>query len=211
MRSFFDIAAKTMSVLLYPLFIPTYGIALFCYAYSHAVSLPAVWSVIAIVGTFILTCVLPITAIWMMMRSGRVKDLYIDDPRERTMPYIYSAIGFACWAYLMTAILHAPLCIACVSIGATIAIGLVAVINRWWKISAHLTGLGGLIGGLLSYYMGIGVFPSWALLAPWLVLSLLLMYARLRLNAHTPAQVSVGWLVGIAATFLPYCILCHVV
>lgn len=210
MNQVIDIIAKTMSVIFYPLFIPTYGIVLFCYAYAHAVPVPAIWTIIAITGTLVLTCVLPITAIWLLMRSGHVKDLNIDDPRERTMPYIYSALGFAFWAYLMTSILHAPLSIACVSIGATIAIVLVALINRWWKISAHLTGIGGLLGGLLCYYLGIGEFPSWALITPWLVLSLLLMYARLHLNAHTPAQVSVGWLLGIACTFLPYAIYSYV-
>lgn len=210
MNQLINIAAKTMSVILYPLFIPTYGIILFCYAYAHAVTVPALWAIIAIIGTFVFTCVLPITAIWLMMRSGQVKDLYIDDPRERTMPYIYSACGFAFWTYLMVSVLHAPLSIGCVAIGATIAIGLVALINLWWKVSAHLAGIGGLLGGLLCYYLGIGVFPSWALIAPWLVLSLLLMYARVHLNAHTPAQVCVGWLLGLACTFLPYVIYCYV-
>lgn len=206
MRQFFDIIAKTLSVLLYPLFIPTYGIAIFCYAYSHAVPISAIWMIIAICGTFLLTAVLPITAIWLLMRRGKVKDLYIDDAHERTLPYFYSAIGFVFWSYLLNAVLHAPLSLCCVAIGGTIAIALVTLINHWWKISAHLTGIGGFIGGLLSYYLGIGVFPSWALIGPWLLLSLLLMYARLHLNAHTPAQVCSGWLLGIACTFLPYCI-----
>ena len=38
MRRFFNIAAKALSILLYPLFVPTYGIALFCYAYHTQVN-----------------------------------------------------------------------------------------------------------------------------------------------------------------------------
>ena len=94
-----DIIAKTLSVVLYPLFVPTYGIALFCYAYSlHVAPLAGVWVAVAVIGTFILTCLLPITAIWIMMKKGEVKDLNIDNPRERTIPYLYSALGFGFWS-----------------------------------------------------------------------------------------------------------------
>ena len=145
-----------------------------------------------------------------MMKRGQVKDLYIDDPKERTMPYVYSALGFGFWSYLLVHILHAPAYLACVAIGATVAIVLVALINRYWKISAHLAGLGGLLGGILSYCLGIGAIPTWGTLIVWLGLSWLLRAARLRLNAHTGAQVSAGWLLGLLCTFIPYLIISHV-
>jgi len=205
MSSFADIAAKILSVVFYPLFVPTYGIALFCYAYAHHVAyMPVIWTVIAIAGTFVMTCLLPISAIWILMRRGVVKDMQIDNPRERTLPYLYTILGFGFWAYLLIAILHVPLYIGLVSVGGTVAISLVSIINRWWKISAHLTGFGGLVGGLLSYCIGIGAIPTWSALSWWLGVSLLIMFARLRLNAHTSAQVCAGWLLGMACTFLPY-------
>ena len=210
MNKALDIAAKILSVVLYPLFVPTYGMILFCWAHSlHVAPLPWIWVVIALVGTFLLTCIIPITAIWIMMKRGQVKDLYIEDPSERTMPYVYSFMGFGFWAYLLVQILHAPSYLGGIAVGAAIAIGLVAIINRWWKISAHLTGLGGLIGGIMSYCLGIGAIPTWGTWVLWLGLSWLLMAARLRLNAHTGAQVSAGWLLGMACTFLPYLIMSY--
>ena len=210
MNSLADITAKALSALLYPLFVPTYGVALFCYAFSHQIHpLPAIWWVVAVTGTFFLTCILPVSAIWMLIRQGKVKDLEIADAGERTMPYIYAVLGFGFWSYLMIAVLHAPLFLGAVAVGATVAIGLIAVINRRWKISAHLTGMGGLFGGLMSYYMGIGDVPGWGMLSLWLCITLALMYARVHLNAHTPAQVSAGWLLGIACTFLPVVIMSY--
>ena len=207
MNGFADIVAKSMSVILYPLFVPTYGMILFCWAHSlHIAPLNGVWIGVAIGGTFILTCVLPITSIWIMMKNGDVKDLQIEDRHQRTMPYLYSLLGFVFWSYLLTSILHAPLFLSFIAIGATIAIGLVMLINRFWKISAHLSGMGGLVGGIMTYCLGIGAVPTWNTIGLWLGLSWLLMYARLRLNAHTPAQVCTGWLLGMACTFLPYCI-----
>ena len=212
MNKVLDIAAKALSILLYPLFIPTYGIILFCVAFSHHVQpLLPVWPIVAISGTLLLTCLLPITAIWLLMKRGKVQDLYIDNAGERTVPYMYAVLGFGFWCYLLIAILHAPLYLCCVAIGATVAIGLIALINRTWKISAHLTGLGGFVGGLMSYYVGVGLFPSTWMLVLCLVLSLLLMCARLRVNAHTPEQVCAGWLLGITCTLLPYCVISYVV
>lgn len=207
MNQVFDIIAKALSVLLYPLFVPTYGVALFCYMYAiQVMPLSLAWILVAIIGTLLLTCILPITAIWILMKRGEVKDLQIENPRERTMPFLYTILGFSFWCYFLSAVLHAPLYIIYVAVGATVTIALIALINMRWKISAHLTGFGGLVGGIMSYCLGIGAIPTWGTLALWLGLSLVLMYARVRLQAHTPAQVCAGWLLGITCTFIPYCI-----
>ena len=211
MRYIADIASKALSVLLYPLFVPTYGMALFCYVFhTHVLPLPVVWHIIAIGGTLLLTCVLPVTAIGILIRHGKVTDMQIANAGERTLPYLYATLGFGFWAYFLLSILHAPLYIGLVGIGATVAIALVAFINRFWKISAHLTGLGGLFGGMMSYCIGVGVMPSWGFISIGLLLSLILMYTRVYLNAHTPAQVCAGWLLGISCSFLPYYIALHV-
>ena len=206
------IVSNVLSVVLYPLFIPTYGIALFCYAFSmHVQPLAMVWILVAIIGTLLLTCVLPMSAIAILMRKGKVKDIQIENASERTVPYIYTIFGFGCWSYLLISILHAPMYIGLVAIGATVAITLVAFINRRWKISAHLTGFGGLFGGLISYSLGVGAIPTWGMLSVWFTASLVLMFARLYLEAHTAAQVCAGWLLGIACTCMPYCIITYVV
>lgn len=199
--------AKGLSVVLYPLFVPTYGMGLFCYAYHTQVApLATPWLIVAIIGTFVFTCLLPITAIWILTRQGKVDSMQIENANQRTTPYLYSAVAFAFWDYLIIAILHAPDYLCFIAVGATVAICLVALINTYWKISAHLTGLGGLLGGILAYCLGIGAIPTWGTLVLWLGLALVLMYARLYLKAHTPAQVCAGWLLGILCTFLPFCI-----
>ena len=37
MRRLIDIVAKALSIILYPLFVPTYGMALFCYSYCKGI------------------------------------------------------------------------------------------------------------------------------------------------------------------------------
>lgn len=210
MSKFLSIVSQALSIVFYPLFVPTYGIALFCYAYqATGHSMPVIWAIVAISGTLLLTCVLPASAIWILIRQGKVSNMQIFNARERTYPYIYTAMGFGFWTYLLVSILHAPLYINLVAAGATIAIALVAIINHWWKISAHLSAFGGLLGGMFSFCLGTGIIPTWGVIIGWLVLTLLLMAARLYLNAHTSAQVTAGWLLGITCTFLPYAIISY--
>ena len=95
-----------------------------------------------------------------------------------------------------------------VAIGATVALLAVTIINRWWKISAHLTALGGLLGGVMSIALYYSVLPT-PLIIGMLIVSLLLMYARLYLNAHTPWQVVCGYLLGIVLTFIPNLVVYH--
>jgi membrane-associated phospholipid phosphatase len=91
------------------------------------------------------------------------------------------------------------LVIICGAIG---ALGIVTIINHWWKISAHLTGIGGLLGGVCSFAMNYARLPLGMIIA-LLVVSLLLMYARIYLNAHSPMQVVCGFILGILAIFVP--------
>ena len=212
MKALLDIFAKIISLVFYPLFIPTYGIALFCYVSSTQMEIapPLLWMAMAVSGTLLFTCVLPMLSIWMLMRRGKVQDIQIAKAEERTLPYIYSAIGFAFWTYFMMFVLQSPIFLSMVCLGTTIAIGIVAVINRWWKISAHLTGIGALFGGLMSYFLYMVITPSWFILGICFILSFIVMTARLRLNAHTDAQVAAGWLLGLICSFIPYSIIHYV-
>jgi membrane-associated phospholipid phosphatase len=101
-----------------------------------------------------------------------------------------------------------PIFLLLVAIGAMVALLAVTIINHWWKISAHLTGIGGLLGGICSFAINYSTLPI-ALIITVLVAALLLMYARLYLNAHTPLQVVCGFLLGLLCTFIPSLIITY--
>jgi membrane-associated phospholipid phosphatase len=101
-----------------------------------------------------------------------------------------------------------PLFLLLVAIGAIVALLIVTIINSWWKISAHLTGIGGLLGGICSYALYSSSLPI-GLICITLMLALILMYARLYLDAHTPMQVVCGFLLGLLATFVPNLIMTY--
>jgi membrane-associated phospholipid phosphatase len=87
-------------------------------------------------------------------------------------------------------------------IAAPIAILIIAtLITLAWKISAHMFGIGGLIGGAMSvsyfvercnpYYMFMGLF----------ILAGIIGSSRIILKHHNLSQVNVGFLLGFIVSF----------
>jgi membrane-associated phospholipid phosphatase len=176
---------------------------------SYRQELPIVYVGVAIGGTLLLTALIPIALIVMLWMRKQISSLHIDDPKERTTPYIYTIVCFGFWCYFVHTTIHLPLVWLLIALGATIALIATTVINHWWKISAHLTAMGGLLGGICSISYVFSIMPI-ALIITILCVSLILMYARLYLKAHTPMQVIGGYILGIVCTFIPTLIISHV-
>jgi len=193
--------AKALSVLFYPLLIPTYGMALYCLIMAEF--LPVRYSVTVCLATLFFTCFIPVSLILFMWWKKQIPDLYINNAKQRTTPYLYSILGFGFWTWFVIRTMHAPLFLQYVSVGATAALVAVTFINLKWKISAHLTGLGGLLGGICCFAYATQTWPIGFIIAT-LLLSLLLMFARIEQQAHTPEQVVAGYLLGLATTTIPY-------
>lgn len=184
------------------MFIPTYGMLIYFLALRSMISYPTPLIWIGVVGTLIFTCLLPLSVILVMIHRGNLTDIYIRNAKQRTMPYIYSTVCYGFWAYFCSEVMHLPRFIVLTAVGATVVLLIVLLINRTWKISAHLTALGGLFGGMMSFSLSTGISATPALIG-CSVAALLLMFARVYDESHTPLQVVCGYLLGTMATFLP--------
>jgi membrane-associated phospholipid phosphatase len=70
-------------------------------------------------------------------------------------------------------------------------------ITNYWKISMHMTGIGGLCGSfmLLSFIWPIDLR---LIIAALFLVAGIVGSSRLILNVHTPAQVAAGFAAGFA-------------
>ena len=202
MHKTFHIVSMTLSGLLHPLFMPTYGIVLFCMAFSQQIPLPAAYWLVSCIGTFFMTALIPLSLMIFRRLRGEISDISISNASERTPIYVYTIICYAFWSYFLYKVIHAPF-VSLIGVGATIALAVVLFINTRWKISAHLTGLGGLLGGILAYVYNYTLPLPMVAISIILGIALALMFARLYLNAHTSLQVVTGFLLGIIMTFTP--------
>lgn len=209
MRQLLNILSQACSIVLYPMLMPLYGILLFCVGAKQLIPLlPSLYISLCIAGTAVITLVIPILLLVFMWKKGQIDSLHINDAKQRTTPYIYTLICYGFWAYFLRVTLQLPIFLLLVAIGSMFALLAVTIINHWWKISAHLTGIGGLLGGICSFALSYSVLPFWLIIIV-LLIALMLMYARLYLNAHTPMQVVCGFILGLLSTFIPTLIMTY--
>lgn len=209
MHRFLKILVEVWSILLYPMLMPLYGMLMFCIGVRKiGVELPLLYTLLCIVGTLVLTVIIPVILLLMMKKKGYISSLHIEDSKQRTTPYIYTLVCYAFWAYFIRGVVQLPVFVLVIVLGAMVALLSVTIINHWWKISAHLTGIGGLLGGVCSFGLYYNTLPFWIIIGLLLV-SLILMYARLYLESHTPMQVVCGFLLGLLTTFVPNLIMVY--
>ena len=187
-----------LGAILHPLMMPAYGILMFCAAFStqHG-GLPTAYWLIATIATFVLTAVIPLVIILIQIAQGSVENIFMRIAAQRTTVYIYALVCYGAWCYFLLQVLHAPLALFLIGVAATVALLCVLLINLKWKISAHATAIGGLIGGVFVYCYALGTTPMIWLMVVLLIVAWLLMCSRIYLDAHTPTQVTTGLLLGL--------------
>ncbi len=185
------IAAHILSDLFSPLLAPTYAmIAAMWLTRLHYLPLGTrIW---ATAGITVICALIPLVVIGILMRRGKVSDMSISNRGQRTIPYC-TAIACYILAGTYLYILNAPFWLIIFFAAAALASLLSLIITRWWKISAHTGGVGGLAAFI--FWLGLNGYIEHAPLV-WISVSLLLVgfmaWSRLYLNHHTPAQVAAG-------------------
>jgi membrane-associated phospholipid phosphatase len=192
---------KIISIIFQPLLIPTYGMIMLMNMDVFSL-LPFLWRVIAVGGTFVFTGLLPAMPIVLMLRKGDVSNVFISKREERTMPYLFSFLAYIFWALFLWRTMQFPPFLVAMGLGAAVSIFIIVFINLRWKISAHLSAMGGLTGAIFGVCYRMAINPVW-LFATVLLISALVALARIELKAHTPAQTITGFVVGFVVVFLP--------
>lgn len=190
-----------VSFLFQPILMPTFGMILLQYTDIFAFY-PPQWRWISVAGTFLFTGILPATPILIMLRKGEVHDMYISKKEQRTLPYLFTMLAYTFWTLFIYRVLQFPMFIVWMAAGSTASILVITLINMKWKISAHLSGIGGVAGGVFAVCYQLGLAPM-GLFVGVLIASALTAVSRVELKAHTPAQTIAGFSLGFLTVFIP--------
>lgn len=200
-----NLFARILSIVLQPVFIPTYGFILLT-SYDPVLSnlLLSAKSMIWLVA-LLTTCLLPAIVIGIGLKSGMISDSFISNRKQRFIPYLFTILGYMlCILWLnklgINLFFTAPL------IGAIIGLLIMLPINYFWKISAHLSAFGGLCGGVFTFAIIHATTPVISFVG-FVLLSGLLGWARMELKAHTLGQVCCGWLNGFLCITIAWLLL----
>lgn len=189
-----------ISTIFQPLLMPTYGVMLlFIYSYFGVAYSAKFWYIVAPIMLF--SFVIPGLLIYLLLRIKLISDLSLKVRKERFYPYFITLLSYSAMVvYYYKA--HMPGWFIMMMAG-SIAIMVIAIlITLFWKISAHMFGVGGLIGGVMSvcYYVEHSN-PYWLFIGLFLLAGSI-GTSRLILKRHTLSQVIAGFILGFSVAFI---------
>lgn len=155
----------------------------------------AKWTIMSLV--FLTTCLIPVLTVLMFRATKVIKDIQMTDRKDRYIPFVFISIFYVIITYLFHKQLPITPELSIIMITITFVVVLTNLVTFFWKISAHSAGVAGLVGFILILASENAGANS--LLVPLLISVLLtgiVMWARLYLNAHKPMEVLVGGAVG---------------
>lgn len=144
---------------------------------------------------FIFSFIFPVSNIYIMFRLKRIPNLLLTHSKDRTFPYLMSSLFYFGLFYLLLDINIWP-SIKLFIAGGGLAILLTALINLKYKISAHMVGIGGLLGVIISLSYLIKFDMTWYYILI-IVIAGLIGTSRLILKEHLPAQIYSGFVLGL--------------
>lgn len=198
-EKYLRISARVLSAVFTPFYVPTVGfVALFLFTYLRM--LPLSYQIIVLGIVYAFTVLLPMLGIYIYQKINGWNLRHLGDKEKRIVPYAMTILSYVCCLLLMYR-LNIPRCLSGILVAALMGMIICAIINVWWKISAHMAAIGEFVGGLVSfsfvfYYNPLGWFCFVILLSGALGTS------RMILRQHTLSQVLVGFLIGFVCGIL---------
>ncbi|MGB5988467.1 MAG: phosphatase PAP2 family protein [Marinifilaceae bacterium] len=187
--------AKAISIIFHPILIPLFAIFIIFHSGSLFSYVPYNIKNLTYIIALISTVLLPASILPLLKFQKIISSYSLTDRRERIIPIILS-IMFYFMGFYLTSKLPMSNIILSLYKALMIAILGVGMISLYWKISIHMTSIGGICAIVIfinMYYQANTIL--------WIIASILLAglmgSSRLILGRHTPAQVYAGFIWGM--------------
>ncbi|MCU0442586.1 MAG: hypothetical protein MUE96_09320 [Bacteroidia bacterium] len=192
--------ALGFSVLLHPIFVNVFSLLLvFTYSpYLQSLTANALSFYLFFVIGF--TAVIPMIAVLLLRLVGGISTILLNEQHERNLPYLLTACAYLILYYVLARI-PAPGIIQQFVLANSCVVVLVAVINHFYKISAHGVALGACVAVSMNLAQQ-SVFELRWLIGCMFIASGIGLSARLFLQAHQLGQVILGWVLGFVVLFI---------
>lgn len=190
-----NVFARTISYLLHPLLMPVYILFFLFNANSLFSYIPeAVKSYCYLVTVFTLL-VMPVASLPLFKYLRLVKSYELEEKQERVYPILIAVIFAFIGFWLLGRVAYTNI-VQQLFLVLIILLSAFSVITLRWKMSMHMTAMGGVCGFLFILGMKYsGDVRTFFMLM--ILLSGLLAASRLYLKKHSPLQVYTGFLFGL--------------
>jgi hypothetical protein len=207
-----QLAARIISWVFLPLFVPMYALLLTLYIPSNQdyyinhdclYLLPKEFKWGLIYMFLIFSTIAPGASYIALYRTKMISTVEMDDRKERTFPILI--MFFYCMALYGVFMVKVgseimPKFALALPLSGAVVTAVFAVLNRWRKVSIH-TGTMGIATGYLIAYMVLHAEYAFWMLPAVILASGAVMSARVYLGKHTMLEIIVGWFTGTLITF----------
>ncbi len=191
--------AKAISLVFHPLLIPTIGFLVLMNSgfYFSLISTEA--KIIVFIVVFLSTFLTPLISLILMNISSRFQ-LSMDKSTDRVVPLLFSAIFYYVGYFFLGRFSIYPV-YRIFLIASIFIIIVLMLISMKWKISAHMAGIGGLLGALIALSLRLEINNS-SLIAVLVGIAGLVGTSRMVLGKHNSLQIYAGFFLGFAVNFV---------
>jgi len=186
--------SRLISIILHPIFIPIISFYLSIKLVPNLDFTIANYQNYILLILIICTIMLPALCMLFLIKFDVISSLEMKEKHERPIPLLLTG-GFLILSLKLTEklLVFTPV-LKKELVGAIIIILLASIISKFWKISLHMLGVGGLIGVLVSLQYLYGGLSS--MIIYFMLIAGITAMARIYLKAHNHSQIYVGFIVG---------------
>ena len=191
--------ARITSIVFTPFSIPFLAfLVLFLFSYLRI--MPILYKGIVLGIVYCFTILTPTITIFLFRKINGFARQELSERKKRYVPILLTIISYV-FCLLMMRKLNIPWYMTGI-IFVSLVISIICIlVNLKWKLSEHMAGMGGIIGGLVSFSALFSYNP-----VVWLCLFILIAgilgSARTVLGHHTLGEVLSGFVVGLVCSFL---------
>lgn len=196
-NNFLSRLAQIISVLFHPVFMPLYGLLIIFGAPTLLSFIPLKIKKLTFLVVVVNNIILPLSIVLILYSKGVIKSVFAREKHERTV-----LLSITMFLYLITTLLMlklpVPNLIKAYFISTTFITFVTIVINIFWRLSLHSVAVGGLLTLVcfMAYLFEVSVIIY---LAEMVLLSGLVMFARLYNEDHEGGEVWTGFFVGVVS------------
>jgi len=186
--------SRLISILLHPIFIPVISFYLSIRMVPNLDFTIANYQNYILLILIICTIILPVLCMLFLIKFDVISSLEMTKNQDRPIPLILTGCCLILALKLTESLLIFAPVLKKELVGAIIIILLASIISKFWKISLHMLGLGGLIGVLVSLQYLYGGLNS--MIIYFMLIAGITAMARIYLKAHNHKQIYAGFIVG---------------
>jgi membrane-associated phospholipid phosphatase len=207
--------ANFISIIFHPLLIPTYIFGVIFYLAPEVISnLQSFQSAnnqaIIQIGfkenllflLFLCTFLMPASVMYYLYKIKIVPSLKMEELSTRRIPYFFTFLFYLIFGFFIKYKLELLSEISLAIFSISICLFIIFLISLFWKISAHLTGIGGAVGLFIAIYLKKGADSLFFPIIISIILAGIIASARLKLNAHNNAQIVAGFTLGFVISVI---------